>query len=200
MQTFDIVAIAVYSLLIGIGIYRGFIKEVFQIAAMLGGFIGGYLLYPIAAIKLSFISTNEGTVTVISFVAAFLFCFITILAIGWVIKKLVHMTPLGWIDRLFGGLSGFLKGSILLIIFVLSMNALPDFKLKAAFSESAAFKTVDKLPFVLRSVKSKKVQGIIDAVKESDAAEKIKDLKKHKEVLENSKKAVKSINKAVQND
>lgn len=200
MQTFDIIAIAVYSLLIGIGVYRGFIKEVFQIAAMLGGFAGGYLLYPLFALKISFISKSEGTVTVLAFVAAFLICFIIILAIGWMIKKLVHMTPLGWIDRLIGGFSGFLKASILLIVFVLSMNALPDFKLKEAFSESASFKAVDKLPFVLKSVRSKKVQGFIDAVKESDPAEKIKDLKKHKDVLEKGKKTVEKINKAISDD
>lgn len=197
MQTFDIVAIAVYSLLIGIGVYRGFIKEVFQIAAMLGGFAGAYLLYPILALKLNFISRNEETITVLSFIVAFLICFFIILSIGWIIKKIVHMTPLGWIDRLIGGLSGFLKSTILLIIFVLSMNALPDFKLKEAFSDSLSFKTVDKLPFVLKSVRSKKVQGLIDAVKDSNTADKIKDLKKHKAIIEKGKKTVETLNKTV---
>lgn len=197
MQTFDIIAIAVYSLFIGIGIYRGFIKEVFQIAAMLGGFIGAYLTYPILALKLTFISKNESTLTVLAFVLAFLICFFVILAIGWIIKKVVHMTPLGWIDRLIGGISGFLKASILLIVFVLSMNALPDFKLKDAFSSSASFKAVDKLPFVLKSVRNKKVQGIIKAVKDGETAEKIKDIKKHADVIKKSKEAVDNLNKAV---
>lgn len=197
MQTFDIVTIAVYSLFITIGIYRGFIKEVFQIAAMLGGFTGAYLTYPALSAKLTFISENEGTVTVLSFITAFIFCFLLILASGWIIKKIVHMTPLGWIDRLIGAISGFLKASILLIVFVLSMNALPDFELKNAFSDSHSFQTVNKLPFVLKNVRGKKVQRIINKVKDSETVEKIKDINKHADVLEKGKKTVETINKAI---
>lgn len=197
MQTFDIITIAVYSLFIVIGIYRGFIKEVFQIAAMLGGFAGAYLTYPALSTKLSFISDNAGTITVLSFITAFIICFILILAIGWLIKKIVHMTPLGWIDRLIGAFSGFLKASILLIVFVLSMNALPDFELKNAFKDSFSFQTVDKLPFVLKNVRGKKVQKLINKVKDSETAEKIKEINKHSDVLKKGKKAVETLNKAV---
>lgn len=180
MHAFDIIIVAIATIFIVIGIKRGFIEESFHLAAMLGGFVGAYLTYSLIYDKIGFIKTSAQTKTIISFILAYIAIAFIILVAGWILKKLVHMTLLGWIDRLFGGLIGFTKATIFIWIFILSISILPSSQLKSAFSSSTTYNILTKLPVYLTVPHSNSYKNITKSAtfkKLKDTKEKLDKLK-----------------------
>src|SRR4030042_1556385 len=125
MHIVDITTLAVIALFIIIGSIHGFIEEFFHFAAMFGGFIGAYFAYPLLYEKIAFLKKAAHIKTIIAFVIAYVVIAFSLIVIGWFLKKLVHMTPLGWIDRLLGGCIGACKSFIVILIFFLSVSLMP---------------------------------------------------------------------------
>ncbi len=177
MQIFDIIIIAVASLFVGIGVRRGFIEEIFHLAAMLGGFIGAYLCYPFIYTRIGFLKTAAPTKTIIAFILAYICIAFSLIVIGWILKKIIHMTILGWIDRLLGGLIGLCKAAIMIWIFILSVSLLPNSKVKSAFSSSAIYSFLTKLPVKLSVPGTKELRKSYEILKKADPVKKLKETK-----------------------
>ncbi len=108
MLWIDIGLIVIILGLVIHGIIIGLIRGIFDIA----GIILGYLL----AINYS------DALRIPEFLAFFLIFIIVAVIVsilGRVISKLIHITPLGLLDRIFGGLFGFLKGFIVCFVFLI---------------------------------------------------------------------------------
>ena len=90
------------------GIIIGLVRGVFDFV----GIILGYLLA---------INYSE-TIKIPKFLA-FILIFVTVIILvailGRIISKSIHVTPLGFIDRILGGLLGFLKGFIVCFVFLI---------------------------------------------------------------------------------
>jgi membrane protein required for colicin V production len=177
MHLFDIIIIIVAAIFILLGIKRGLIEEIFHLAAMVGGFIGAYFSYSIIFNRLQFLKTTDRVKTVIAFVLAYIVITFTILVCGWLLRKLIHMTPLGWIDRLAGGILGFFKGAILIWIFVLSVSLLPKSQVKSSFSSSFFYKLLNKLPIQLKVPSADKLRKSYNKIKKSIPVDKIVNAK-----------------------
>ncbi len=177
MQIFDIIILAVVSIFVALGIKRGFIEEVFHLAAMLGGFISAFLCYPLIYNRIGFLKTSASTKTIIAFILAYIFTAFSLIIIGWILKKVIHMTILGWIDRLLGGLIGFGKATILIWIFILSVSLLPHSKVKSAFSQSAIYSFLTRLPVKLTVPGTKKLKESYEKLKKADPVKKLKESK-----------------------
>lgn len=118
MNWVDIVIIAVAVLFGLLGLWQGFIKALFGIAGLIGGIALAGHFYQGLALKLS----SEGA-TWAGIAAYAIILIATMIAagvIGWVVAKLVHITLLGWLDRLIGGILGVGIG-LLLIAAVLAI-------------------------------------------------------------------------------
>ncbi|MEO0191064.1 MAG: CvpA family protein [candidate division WOR-3 bacterium] len=90
------------------GIIVGLIRGVFDII----GIIGGYIL----ALKYS---SELGISRILGFLLIFVGVVIVVSITGRIISKLIHYTPLGLMDRLFGGLLGFIKGVVVSFVFLI---------------------------------------------------------------------------------
>jgi membrane protein required for colicin V production len=199
MHTFDIIVLATIAIFVGIGIYRGLIEEAFHLAAMFGGFVGAYILYPVMYERLTFLKSSSNAKTVISFILCYIIIGFSILIIGWMLKKLIHMTLLGWIDRLLGGTTGILKAGIIIWVFVLSVTYLPDSKLKKAFSSSKTCIFFKTLPLQLKTPK-KHLSKSLKKIKKATDTKKIKDVKKHLEKVKDGADALKKLTDKVDSD
>jgi len=109
MNPFDMLIIIIVSFCLIRGLFRGLIKEISSIIAVLGGFYAAFTYYPILA-SLPLLSKwihNHAYLNIISFMAIFILIFIVISLLGALIKFLLKITFLGWLDRLGGAGFGF---------------------------------------------------------------------------------------------
>lgn len=108
MTWVDVVILIIIISLIVHGIITGLIRGIFDIIGIVGGYILAVRYAPLVKIPrfLGILLIFFGVVIVVSIT-------------GRIISKLIHYTPLGAIDRLFGGILGFIKGVIISFIFLI---------------------------------------------------------------------------------
>jgi membrane protein required for colicin V production len=105
------------------GIFRGLIKEVSSIVGVLGGFYAAYTYYPrLAKIMSSWIS-NPGYLNILSFMIIFCVVLIIISILGIIIKYLLNIAFLGWVDRICGAGFSLLKGVLIVSVVLLILTA-----------------------------------------------------------------------------
>jgi membrane protein required for colicin V production len=104
MNWLDIVIIVVAALFGLIGLWRGAIRTAFGIAGLvLGIILAGRYYGPFAAV----LSPGGASWAGIAAYAIILIATMIVAGvIGWIVARLVHITLLGWLDRLVGGILG----------------------------------------------------------------------------------------------
>ena len=149
MQTFDIIVIAVISILTIIGLWKGLVKQVFGLLGVIAGYLLAVRFYQPCSKFLT--SVHPGTAKVISFVAIFLACVIVAHFIGWGIGRLLAISELGFFNRIGGGLLGFLKGCIIVCVMVMVLTAfLPGYT--SLFKKSSTIKYILPVTAALKKV------------------------------------------------
>lgn len=144
MHTIDILFIIACVFLIIIGIRRGLVGEMFRLLALAAGFCAAFLFYTEAAAYIHF--GNRYFANALAFILLFLAAAVIIIGIGWVIKKIIHLTPLGWIDCFFGGVIGLVKAVFIFWVVCLSFASFPATVKKMKVNNSFVFSTYKKLP------------------------------------------------------
>jgi len=108
------------------GLFKGLVKEVISLLAVIIGLIGASRLYEGISPLLGNIGLGEQAAKILSFFILFIIIFIAIVLIGKLIHKFVHAIFLGWINRLGGVGFGFLRGivvsSIIIIILTITLS------------------------------------------------------------------------------
>ncbi len=146
------------------GIKNGLIRETFTLIALAGG-----LLCAVVSVKVG-VGLIKGLTEVpallaifISFVLIFLVAYLIIRVVGAIIRGLVHLSLLGWIDHLGGFVFGLLQGIlfaslILLCLVLLSWPRNIDSTIQdSAFGPSvqmAAPRFFNRMKFIIPSAKS----------------------------------------------
>jgi membrane protein required for colicin V production len=126
MNPFDIFIIIVLGYSVVRGLFRGLIKEVSSIIGVLGGFYAAYSYYPIVAKLLSGLIINPSHLNILSFLIIFCSVLIIINILGVVIKYLLNVAFLGWIDRICGVGFGLIKGVLIItVLFIILTTFLP---------------------------------------------------------------------------
>ena len=120
MNPFDVFTIIVISYSIVRGLFRGLVKEVSSIIGVLGGFYAAYSYYPMVARLLTGIIKDQSYLNILSFLIIFCGILIIISILGVVIKYLLNVAFLGWIDRICGVGFGLVKGVLIVtVIFII---------------------------------------------------------------------------------
>ncbi len=120
MNPFDVFIIIIISYSIIRGLFRGLVKEVSSIIGVLGGFYAAYSYYPMVAKLLSGVIKEPSYLSILSFLIIFCGILIIISILGVVIKYLLNVAFLGWIDRICGVGFGFIKGVLIVtVIFII---------------------------------------------------------------------------------
>ncbi len=136
---FDIVCGCVALIFVVLGIKRGFVEEVLRVAAVVGGFFLSLSLYRRGAGYIRFLHVSDTVLSIVAFVAIFLACLLAIALVGILIKKIIHLTVLGWIDRLCGGILGLIKVFFLVWIAVITVSSLPITRVRNWFKPSKTY-------------------------------------------------------------
>lgn len=150
MHVLDIVFLCVTVVVTIIGIRRGLITEAFRFAAVVAGFAAASALYRPAYELLEFIALSSSIKVVIAFVSVFLAAAAAVLGIGWIVKKVVHLTVLGSVDRVCGGCIGLLKCALVAWVLTVVVGVLPVPALHRRLEKSVVYSLCSRLPLQLR--------------------------------------------------
>ena len=123
MNAFDIFIVVVVGFCLIRGVFRGLIKELSSIIGVLAGFYAAYTYYVKLAHLLSRWISDTGYLNIFSFLIIFCCVFILISVLGVVIKYLLNVAFLGWIDRICGAGFGLIKGILIVSIVMISLTA-----------------------------------------------------------------------------
>ena len=126
MNPFDIFIIIIIAYSLIRGLFRGLVKEVSSIIGVLGGFYAAYSYYPMVAKLFANLITNSSYLNILSFLIVFCSVLIIISILGIVIKYLLNVAFLGWIDRACGLGFGLVKGLLIVtVLFIILTTFLP---------------------------------------------------------------------------
>jgi membrane protein required for colicin V production len=118
----------VFIIIIGVsaiyGLFKGLVKEVISLLAVIIGLIVASRFYMGASPLLIDLGLGEQAAKILSFFILFIIIFIAIVLIGRLIHRFVHAIFLGWLNRLGGIGFGFFRGVIVssIIIIVLTIT------------------------------------------------------------------------------
>lgn len=118
MNALDIVIGLILAYALIRGIFRGLVEEISSIVGVFAGIYGAVFYYPRGAAFLSRWVAESAYANIISFLVIFGLIFIVIGVLGILIKYILNIASLGWLDRLcgvaFGGIKGVLISAVLL--------------------------------------------------------------------------------------
>jgi membrane protein required for colicin V production len=120
MNPFDILIIIILVYCVVRGLFRGLVKEVASIFGVLGGFYAAYSYYPQVANLLTRLVADEAYRNILAFLIIFCGVLIFINVLGIIIKYLLNIAFLGWVDRIFGLVFGMTKGILIVsVLFII---------------------------------------------------------------------------------
>lgn len=126
MNWIDIFCLVCVLILTLIGVWRGFLKDLFRLVAWAAALAGAYFATDLLADTLATNLEITGfTVKLLCICIGFLVPFITLFMIGHFVQKAVADTPVGKVNRILGGILGACKGWIICFIFLSILHIIP---------------------------------------------------------------------------
>jgi len=116
-----IVIILAYCLIRGI--FSGLIRELSAIVGVFAGFYGAYTYYPEVAKLLSRWISDTAYLNILSFLIIFCLLFILVSILGVIIKYVLKIAFLGWVDRICGAGFGAVKGILIVSVILITLTA-----------------------------------------------------------------------------
>jgi membrane protein required for colicin V production len=169
MNPLDMVIIVIMAFCLIRGIFRGLIKEIASIVGVFTGFYAAYTYYGIIAKPLSRWISNIPYLNILSFLIIFSAIFIFVSVIGVVIKYLMNIAFMGWMDRICGAGFGIIKGLLIVSVILIPLTTfLP--KRTPVIKNSLLSPHVTKI--------SEKMVKIVSKDMKQQFEEKIKELRK----------------------
>ncbi|RLC26445.1 MAG: CvpA family protein [Deltaproteobacteria bacterium] len=169
MNPFDILIVIIFGFCLIRGFFRGFIKEVSSIIGVLGGFYAAYTYYMDFAKPLSGWILDKSYLYIISFLIVFCGVFFIISIVGVVIKYILNISFLGWIDRICGAGFGIIKATLITSILLIALTT---------FLPKGAPMVKDSMLSPHVSVISEKMAKVIPKDMKHQFVSKIEELKK----------------------
>ena len=126
MNFFDIAIIIIVAVCLIRGIFKGLIREASGIVAVIAGFYGAYTYYPVLLPRFEdwFSEPFYAKILAVFLLFCLIFSAITLCAV--LIRKLLRIVFIGWVDRLIGGAFGALKGELITaVIFIILTTFVP---------------------------------------------------------------------------
>jgi membrane protein required for colicin V production len=123
MNPLDVVIIIIIGYGLIRGIFRGMVKEISSIVGVFAGFYSAYSYYPLVSEIMEDWITNVPFLNILSFMLIFCVVFFIISILGVIIKYLMHVASMGWMDRLLGASLGFGKAVLIVSIILVALTA-----------------------------------------------------------------------------
>ncbi|MCG8563936.1 MAG: CvpA family protein [Desulfobacterales bacterium] len=126
MNGFDLFVIIVVAFCLIRGFSRGLIKEVSGIIGVIAAFYGANTYYPLLLPQVGQWIETPATQKLVSFFLLFCGILLVVGLAASLIRKLLQLVFMGWVDRGFGLLFGLAKGVLIVtVIFILITTFLP---------------------------------------------------------------------------
>lgn len=122
MNLLDIIFIIIIACSSIYGLFKGLIKEVIFLLALVIGFIGAIQFYEGASSLIQDFGLCKQVAKIFYFIILFLVIFIILILIGKLLHKLIHTISLGWLNRLGGIGFGFFRGMIISGIIIIYIS------------------------------------------------------------------------------
>lgn len=122
MNLLDYLLIAILGYCLVRGIFRGLVKELSSIVGVFGGFYAAYTYYPQISRLVGHWIDNAGYRNIVSFLILFLSIYLVVSIAGVMIKHLLNIVFLGWVDRIGGALFGSIKGVMITTVVILMLT------------------------------------------------------------------------------
>src|SRR5262245_36089068 len=123
MNLLDILLVILIACSVVSGFIAGFARVGISFMAAMAGLVFGFWFYGVPGAKLHQYLSSELLSNFLGFALIFLGCITVGALIGKLISKVFKWTGLSWLDRLFGGGFGFVRGSLMGIAFVAVLMA-----------------------------------------------------------------------------
>ncbi len=104
---------------------KGLAREIISLAALICGFILAALFYRIPAGRLAEFSRTESVANLLGFLIIFFGCIVIGIIAAYIVNRFVKAASLKGIDRILGGIFGFLRGWAVSSIVVIALIAFP---------------------------------------------------------------------------
>jgi membrane protein required for colicin V production len=141
MNGLDIAILCILGFTLIRGIMTGLVQSVSGVIGAVAGFYGAYFYYPVLAKFLGKWVEPGSVLNIASFFVIFCAVVIVVTIIGRLLKWVMKIVFLGWVDKLGGGLIGLLKGGIIVAVLVIALTSfLPP--------KSSVLKNSSLLPYV----------------------------------------------------
>jgi membrane protein required for colicin V production len=122
MNGLDIAIVCILGFTLIRGIMTGLIHSVSGVIGSVAGFYAAYFYYPALADFLKQWVEPGSVLNIASFFAIFCAVLIVVTILGHILKWIMKIVFLGWVDRLGGGLVGLLKGGIIVSVLVIALT------------------------------------------------------------------------------
>ncbi len=101
---------------------KGFIREIFSILGIIVGVLVASRYYQLLFPYVGRYISDDAFISLLSFTLVFLGTFTIVAVLGMLVKALVRIMFVGWVDHTMGGIFGFVKGLLFvsLIIWILT--------------------------------------------------------------------------------
>lgn len=123
MNPFDILIIVILGYSLVRGLFRGMVKEISSIIGVFGGFYAAYTYYMVLAKLLSGLIHDVSYLNILSFLIIFCCVLIIVSVLGVIIKYLLNIAFLGWVDRIGGLVFGIIKAILIVSVLFISLTA-----------------------------------------------------------------------------
>ncbi len=108
-----------------LALYKGLVRELISLAALVLGFVLAAFYYPAVGAWFADLTSSRAVADFLGFMLIFLLCLILGGLAAFLAKRFVRMASLDWADRALGGVFGFLRGCAFASVVVLALVAFP---------------------------------------------------------------------------
>jgi membrane protein required for colicin V production len=169
MNVFDIVVVVILAYGLIRGLFRGLVKELSSIIGVLGGFLAAYSFYGMVAGYLHGLVSSPSYRNLLAFLIIFCAVVVVVNVLALIIKYLLKIVFLGWLDRLGGVVFGFIKGGLIAAVLLLALTA---------FLPKGTPLIKDSLTAPYVALVSEKLATLVPSDIKRDFAAKLDELKK----------------------
>ena len=153
---FDITVLAIIGILTIFGLYNGMAKQLFGFVGLVAGYMLAMRYYQQCSKLLT--SFHPGLAKAISFMAIFIACILIAHIIGWIVGRFINTSGLGFLNRLSGGLLGFLKGYFIVAVAVVVLTAFLPAK-SGLFNKSSTIKYILPVTSIFKKVSREEIKA-----------------------------------------
>lgn len=172
----DIILLAILAIALVLGIIKGLVRQLIGILAVIIGFVLGLAYYPYTASIFRHLVAKDSLADFLGF----LLIFLVIILLGWLVSRIFSKVMKGsikFMNHIFGGILGLLKGALIcgvmvfaLLIFPLNIEALKS-SFIAPYCASVTKGVVNLIPKELKQKFVESYQEFVD--KEEDDVERV---------------------------